>query len=311
MKHPSTLWINIFLKTQVGRENKSQFTNDTLGRWKKANPGGVYDAMIVELELAKAELESGKTGADTNTQQASTLRLDDENKKFIKTGQALHSFVGTTWEDDRAMMLEFFPSGKTEISSANRGDVLKIINRWIDRAAFHNASMGALWPGRLATLKTNWEKAISDQSGEKGTVGEGRIMVTDGWTGVAEVCMKMLWKLVDTHPTNPAIADVYFDITPLNIRKNTDNDDLGNAEFVTRNISEIPEPNVTITILTLNNEVVRTGTTDSTGRLKMKNLPVGQYMIKAEKPQFVANLPAFIEVLDDEDITIFITMNLG
>lgn len=310
MKDLKTLWKNPFINVPVGRENKSQFSTETVRRWKSANPGGLHDVEIAAMEAAITAFEAGKTSAETNVRVVSTKKVEQYITKVADEGRRLHAFLSFTFSATPLVVLEFFPSGKSELSNPGRGDVLGILNRWIERTAVRTAQMGT-WPAELAALRTGWLAEYNEQTEEKGGVASGRTVVGDGWSGIATVSYDMVLKLARLNPANADILDVYFDFAPLNIRTNTDNDDLGNAEFVTRNAQEIAEPNVLITVLTLDSVVVRTGLTDSTGRLKMRNLPVGQYSIRAEKAQFVANLPAFIEVLDDEDITIFISMLLG
>lgn len=308
MQQLQSLWKNLFLATLVGRAAKKLFFDETLGRWRRNNPSAVYDLIIAELEAAGVVFGVGQSDAETNEQEAATIQLNDEFVKFKKTGRYLHSYVGSTWEDDNAKMELFFPSGKNELNTAKRGDVEKILNRWIELATEFSDDMDT-WPARLAAMKTKWKGLMDKQGGEKGDVDEGRQAADAGWQAIATVCQKFLLKLVQDFPNNPDKADVYFDTKPLELQKNTDNDNLGNANVLAKDSEGNFVAGAKIRFIGPGGFVVKTAITKADGSVMVRNLPVGVLTVTMEKLGYPLAEPESCEVLDNADIEVVMAFN--
>lgn len=305
--------VNPFDDMRYSNEDFKQFGLDLRAalRTNTAQSGLSPTQMTAYSDALDAYL-TGTGGAKSNLalQKGSTADEKEAWAKVAEGVRAKEGLVRTKYAKGSPVYIQFFPNGLSEFNKPKKGDRVDLLDNLITRFG----SFAVDFPGAAAevtTLKTDYMAKFETQAEAIGSTRGGRGQRDSGRIALADLMYDAWLTIVNANRGNPDVITTFFNVSIFDKGTNSANDNKGNVLFVTRNTSEIPEPNVKITVLTLENVVVKTGFTDSTGRLTLKNLPIGQFNLRAEKEQFVANLPVFIEVLDDQDITVNITMHLA
>lgn len=305
--------INQFDDLRYSHEDFKQFTIDLRGslRSNTAASGLSPAQMTAFSDAADAYLAVvGDSKSSLAYQKGSTAGENASWKIVVEGVRSKEALLRSRYAKGSPVYLQFFPQGLSVFNNTKKGDRVDLLDNLIVR--FTNFAVD--FPGAAAemtTLKTNYLSTVETQADAKGSTKGDKDQRDLSRLALANLMYDSWLTIASANRGNPDIISTFFNVSIFDKGTNSANDNKGNALFVTRNTSEIPEPNVKIIVLTLDNIVVKTGFTNTNGRLTLKNLPVGQFLLRAEKEQFVANIPAFIEVLDDQDITVNITMHLA
>lgn len=301
----SYLWDNSLLSANVlraSRENKAEFGIKTIGKFEQNPPvGAEYAPLIAAGRTALDLFLLHKDGSTLNLQKAATQRLDALEPVIISTGKVLESKILSEFETDPAIITEFFPQGRTELSTAKRGDVEGILNRLVSRATVHQAQLGAGWVTRLTALRTLWKNNLNLQSGAVSIVSSSRSQIDLAWEIVAWAFYDLAQQLVQDNPKNAGVADIYFNFSVFTRRTNSAKDNSGLILLHVSTYGNEPIVNATVEVKNQAGQVVETGQTDASGDYKSKGLPPGFYDVTVkQETNFVTRTHQF-QVFDDND----------
>ena len=301
----SNLWDNSLLSTGIlntSRENKAEFGIKTQGKFEQNPPvGSNYPPLVLASRTALDLFISHKDGSTLNLQKAATQRLDALEPLILSTGKVLESKILTEFETDPAMLTEFFPKGRTELSTAKRGDVEGILNRLVGRATVHSTQLGAGWVTRLTTLRTQWKTNMDLQSGAVSVVSSSRTQIELSWETLAWAYYDIAIQLAFDNPRNAGIADVYFDFSVFTRRTNAAKDNFGLIVMNVSTYSNEPIVNATIEIKNQIGQVVQTGQTDAGGNYTSKGIAPGFYDVTASQESMFITRTQQFQVFDDND----------
>ncbi|HRH35789.1 MAG TPA: carboxypeptidase-like regulatory domain-containing protein [Catalimonadaceae bacterium] len=255
--------------------------------------------MIASSRTAFDFFISLKDGATLNLQKAATQRLDALVPVMISTGKILEGTLLGLFESDLSVITEFFPSGRTELRTAKRGDVVGILNRLVDRATAHQAELGAGWVTRLTNLRTQWSTNMALQSGAVSNIVAARSQMDPAWETLAWAFFDIAQQLSVDNPRNAGIADQYFDFSVFTRRQSSNSDHQGFLHVLLMGPDFSPLINATYKVNDMDGNLVTSGTTDGEGKFKV-NLPIGFYRVAANQVGYQEGFKQ-IQVFDDND----------
>lgn len=304
MANFSNLWMNPLTFssiTTVSRETKAEFGIKSQAKLE-ANPpvGAPYAGLIAASRSALDFFLGQKDGATVNMQKAATQRLDALLPVIISTGKILEGTLVGLFETDPAVVTEFFPSGRTELSGAKRGDVVGILNRLVERATAHQVELGAGWVTRLTNLRTQWTTNMSLQSGAVSQISSARGQIDQAWETLAWAYFDIAQQLSVDNPRNSAIANAYFDFSIFTRRQDSNTDKLGLLLALAMDVNFSPLINANYTISDIQGNLLESGTTDSEGKLRSKPLAIGFYRLWVSQVGY-REAKMQIQVFDDND----------
>lgn len=300
----SSLWLNPLLSATVlnsSRENKAECAIKAQSKLELNPPvGAPYPALIAASRSALDLFLSSRGGTTLNMQKAATQRLDALLPLIISTGKLLEGAVLNTFETDPAVLTEFFPNGRTELSTARRGDMEGILTRLVGRATAYQAQLGAAWVTRLTNLQNQWKTNFALQSGAISQVDEARGQVDTYWENVAWAYFDIAQQLSVDNPRKPMVAQIYFDFSMFTRRGNSDTDGLGRLVIRVADMAGVVLINARVVIRDLQGQDVAIGITDNEGLYNSPDLPIGFYDAIANQVGYVDRMEQF-QVFDDND----------
>jgi hypothetical protein len=298
MANFSSLWDNPLLIPSIlkaSRENKSEFAQKAQGRLEQNPPAGAQFTPLIAASRAALDLfVTAKDGTSLGLQKAATQRLDAMLPTIRSTGEVLEGALKFNFESDPAVITEFFPQGRTAVSTAKRGDVLSILNNWVDRATERQAVLGATWVTRLTALRTQWTTNLDAQSGNISRVAGARSDIESAWETLSWSFYDIAMQLALANPRNAAVADVYFDFSVFNLGSSTATD--GNSFLkvqVRSRFDKTPLANCKIIFADANGQEIERATTDLEGRYTSPAVPPGFYQLTAAQPDYVTQTNTF------------------
>lgn len=300
----TALWSNPLLGSAIlnsSRENKAEFAIKSQDKLE-ANPpiGAPYSALITASRSAVDLFLSFKNGVSKNMQMAATQRLDALEPLIVSTGKVLEAKIVTEFETDPAVITEFFPNGRTELSRAKRGDMQGILERLLDRATAHQAELGAGWVTRLTTLLGQWTTNMAIQSGAVSQLESARNQIEDAWETLSWAFFDLVIQLLIDNPRNPNISQVYFDFSVFTRRQSSNTDNQGLLLALAMDINFSPLINAPFTIHDMEGRLMDSGTTNGEGKLRSRPLPIGFYRLSVTQVGYRESKKE-IQVFDDND----------
>ena len=301
----SVLWKNTLLTSFIirsSRENKVQFSTHGLDALEKNSPGLAYVPMVATARLAHTAFLAANQGTDLNLQKGSTDRIKALRKVINATSETLQAKVKVDFEDKPAVLIEFFPNGRTEVSTANRGDVIKILERWVKLTTTYQAEMGAAWLTRLTNLKQDWVALVGDQSGKKSEVKGSRSELDITWEALSWCFFDIAIEMLHQNRRNPAIIKPYFDYSVFEYGQDSDTDGLGRLVFIFLSATDLSMRvnKVQMLVESVEGTFRKRYSADSQGDFRSANLPIGLYRCTFSKEGF-ADQTMDCEVFDDND----------
>lgn len=302
----SKLWENPLLSTGIlkaGRENKSEFAQKAQGRLEQNPPiGAPFPPLITASRAALDLFITAKDGTSLGLQKAATERLDALMPIIRSTGEVLEGRLKADFESDPAVITEFFPRGRTAVSTAKRGDVLSVLNNWVARATERQGVLGAAWVTRLTNLRTQWTTNLDAQSGKISSVSASRSDFDQTWEALSWAFFDIAQQLALANPRNPTVADAYFDFSIFEGRTNYNADGKGKVKVLLTNYSNEPLVNAPVTVKDPNGQIVGSGMTDNEGRYESRDIPIGFYDVMVSFPNYLPRVYQ-VQVFDDRDPT--------
>lgn len=299
----SNLWMNPLSSATIkiaSRENKAEYGIKSQDKLEQNPPiGAPYAGLITASRTALDFFLSQKDGTTVNIQKAATQRLDSLLPIIVSTGKILEGTLLGLFENDPAVITEFFPSGRTELSTAKRGDLIGILNRFVDRSTAYQAELGAGWVTRLTNVRTQWTSNMALQSGAVSQVESARSLFELAWETLGWAFFDIARQLSVDNPRNPAVADTYFDFSVFTRRQSGNTDHHGYLIALTMDVDFTALINAQYKIHNMDGDLVSQGVTDSQGKIKVR-LRKGFYRLSVAHVGYQEAVKQ-IQVFDDND----------
>lgn len=303
MSNFSRLWMNPLTTSTikiVSRENKAEFGIKSQDKLEQNPPvGAPYAALVAASRSALDFFLSLKDGTTVNMQKAATQRLDALMPILISTGKILEGTLLGLFEDDPAVITEFFPAGRTELSTAKRGDVIGILNRFVERATAHQVELGAGWVTRLTNLRTQWSTNMAMQAGAVSNVEAARSQLEAAWETLSWSFFDIAQQLAIDNPRHAGVADAYFDFSVFTRRQSGNSDHQGYLHVLAMDVDFTALINANYTVHDMEGNLKASGMTDSDGKFKVR-LPIGFYRASVTQVGYRESKKE-IQVFDDND----------
>ncbi len=304
MSDYSGLWDNPLLTPtalKASRENKSEFAQKSVGRLEQNPPvGAQFPPLIIACRGALDLFVTAKDGTSLGLQKAATQRLDNLMPIIRSTGEVLEGALKLYFETDPAVITEFFPRGRTAVAKAKRGDMLSVLNNWVDQAIERETVIGSTWVTRLTALRTQWTTNLDAQSGNISRVEGSRSDLEVTWETLAWAFQDVAIQLALASPRNPGIANVYFDFSVFSGRSNSANDGVSFLKVqILKRFDKTPIAKCSLTIADTNGQIQQVGETDLEGRFTSQGLAPGFYQLTASQPGFITQANTF-QIFDEK-----------
>lgn len=286
----------------AAREDVDQVITDTASRFKANNKDGKYTEGIQELEDAYDFFKTGRSKADKGDQKAATFTVVSSIETIRLTGRELFVKVQSTFGLTSPKVIEFFPTGLTEVNRANRGDFGKIITRWKKKAEANATELGATWVDKLSALEISWEGVKEIQSTEKSNVASGSadIDVTLPALSQALTRLYLLVRLNNLANASETVK-IYFDIGPLRRKSNSATDGAGRLIVLGTEKAGNGLANAIIEYRNESTGKLVKGKTDGNGQYRSANQDIGFAEGKITSSDGSLSATFRLEILDDSD----------
>jgi hypothetical protein len=289
-------------EVNISNDNFRQLAFDHLERLKNNNPGGIYDAVMLQMQEAYNQFDvvSGSKSVEEAIKKGATLGLTLTTETVLAAARKLEKQVVFLFGIRSPLYLTFFPKGLTELNQAGKGEWPNILTRLKTATATNSAALGVAVAEEFADLQAQWIADAEGQVGKKGTVGELRDALAQKRFILANAMFTDLLTIALNNIGNPLAIKTYFDQSIVDGRSNSDNDGLGRITLLAQDSEGNPIENYTATVFTLNGGII-VGTYSSDGnKVRTPNIAVGSYKIRLSKTDR-NDLDISYEVYDDRD----------
>ncbi|RYY95320.1 MAG: hypothetical protein EOO11_16090 [Chitinophagaceae bacterium] len=195
-----------------------KFGRSAMARLRAAHPGHV--AFLEPLAEA-FEADAGLIVENDEIKEQEVARAEGFIDEFgdyvcdVAEGAIRYAAGGS----NGSMYREFFPEGKSEFSSANKGTMPVLVERLRRMAVKHGASLPADVAARLQGFEAGWKAAFEAQEAGKASVSEVRTDQSDTRVAYTKGIVKVMHEIAATDPCNEELGRQYFDFNILEERR--------------------------------------------------------------------------------------------
>lgn len=157
---------NGFFPLETTEGNFTEGTDRHIALLEAHNPGGIYDAIILEIKARRDLMKNAISARDSEgtEQEGSTILMNTTITAFIKFARIREGLIKSTFEgDDTPQYEEFFPHGLTEYDQATVGTIETLMDRMVTKATKYETELGTTFKTDCIAKRTAFTKARADQ----------------------------------------------------------------------------------------------------------------------------------------------------
>jgi len=204
---------NHFDTKSISDPNMQKFAEIHIQLTTENNPGGIYDAIILDTTTEYTNYFGSLTDKATQIalREAKTLTMRnalDEFKHFVSRQEGL---IRSKWGEDSAEYQEFYPQGITEYSKATLANVEILMTRYKNAVDTHAADLGAPFVAEVTAIVNDFTTARQTQLNFKAIVESKRTETSTNRDGLESQLMKNLLLIASNNVGDMTKLEDYFD----------------------------------------------------------------------------------------------------
>ena len=208
-----TLFTNHLDTKAVSDDTMKELSQKHLTGMSENNPGGIYDALILDTTQAHTNYFGAMTDEATKLaiKEGKTVTMNIKLNAFKNFASQQEGLIRSKWGKTSEEYQEFYPQGITEYTHATLASIEQIMERFGNAATAHQLDLGAQFVTDVTTLITDFKTARQSQLDLMAIVN-GKKTETSVKRDVVEIqIMKNLLIIASSNVGNPAVLRNYLD----------------------------------------------------------------------------------------------------
>ena len=223
----------------ISDDTMKELSQKHLTGMSENNPGGIYDALILDTTQAHTNYFGAMTDEATKLaiKEGKTVTMNIKLNAFKNFVSQQEGLIRSKWGTGAEEYQEFYPQGITEYNRATLASIEQIMDRYENAATAHQVDLGVPFLTDVTTLVTDFKTARQSQL-DLMSIVNGKKTETSVKRDVVEIqIMKNLLIIASNNVGNPSVLRNYLDQSLIRPQKQrTYSDDVLQGE--TKNVVE-------------------------------------------------------------------------